>query len=209
MTEASRHDQRTRRTVLTSVAATLGSAAVGTAAATGGSGAETTTTGSTSGGGSGIRREMAFEAPEDFEGDYVGNYLVIADEVTSEVDTSAVEQCGLTSWDPSNTVVYEAVLSKKLATDPPGAEVRILTNGEKDHLEAGSVFIVSDAETCGNGYVGVDTEAVSEARIPEGTETTAPPSGDESGSALPGFETPGAVAGIASLLALARWRAED
>ncbi|MCT9094976.1 hypothetical protein [Haloarchaeobius sp. HME9146] len=213
MPDGSTHDERTRRAVLKRVVTTAGSVAVvgaaGATETTSETTSQSTSTDSPATGGSGIRRQMAFEAPYDDEGDYVGDFLVAADEVTGEVDTSAVDQCGLTDWDPSNTVVYEAVLTTELATDPQGAEVQILTNGEKDHIESGAVFIVSDAETCGNGYVGVDTEAVSDARIPEGSGTTAAPTADDGQESIPGFELAGTVAGIASLLGLARWRDGD
>ncbi|WP_439028125.1 hypothetical protein [Haloarchaeobius sp. DT45] len=177
-----------------------------TAGTTGTRASDAGTTGTTSGGGATIRRQMAFAEPEAYEGEYVGDYLVVTDQVTAAVDTGGVSQCDLTGWDPSNTVVYEAVLTDTLARDPEGAEVRVVVDGTNDPIESGSVFVISTADTCEGGYVGVGTESVSNARIPAGAETTAPKQDEGAGGPLPGFEGAGAVTAILAVLGLARRR---
>ncbi|WP_435348096.1 hypothetical protein [Haloarchaeobius sp. HRN-SO-5] len=157
-----------------------------------------------------LRRQLVFEDVAGVEIESNSHYVVLADlvrEADREIDPSAVEGCNVVEFSPDETRTYEGIVVDRLRQDPQGYERQILTHARDERLPPGSVFIVSNAEPCSDGYVGVEAEAISDEFAPYGAETAQP--ADPGSGPIPGFRLAGAVAALAGVLGLARWRSGD
>ncbi|WP_435360048.1 hypothetical protein [Haloarchaeobius sp. DFWS5] len=152
-------------------------------------------------------RQFVFEEPSDFSGEYEGSWLVVVDQ--TDGDASAADQCRDTTWSPDERRTYEAVLTTRLAQNPEdsnGAEVTVVSSATDDDIQPGTVYTISSATECSSGYVTVDAEFVPDEQAPYGTETTVPTDPGAGSGPIPGFTGAGALAAVAGLAGLARWR---
>jgi len=153
-----------------------------------------------------VTTTMAVPASSEFEGNYVGQFLVLTSGGRTPSSTPGLDDCSATSWTPSESRAYDGLLVDRLAQDPRGVERTVYVAAEDREVAAGSTFVVSDATDC-RDFVALGVEQVGPLSVPEGTETAAD-DGDENG-AVPGFTGVGVVAAVAALLGISALRSRD
>lgn len=192
---------RTRRDVLTGIGTAALAGATGLGLTAGSAAAQSLLT-----------RQLVFEELPDEQLGTDSHFVVVTgrlDDDEASIDPSAVENCDLAEFGPDETRTYRGLVVNRLAQEATGHEREILTNAQETPVQVGSVFVVSSVEQCSGEYVTVDAEAVSEGSAPLGTGTPASGTGEAGGSPIPGFRVTGAVAALAGLVGLARWRDGD
>jgi hypothetical protein len=147
-------------------------------------------------------RQMLVPKSQPFEGNYVGQFVIVADAKKKQVSPDVVTNCQFPNWKPEKTQVYDATLVDRLSDSPQSVRTEIFMNGTKRTIRVGQPFIISNAVSCSNEYVGLEAQSVPTSAADGGSMgPTVPGTNEGSGettnrSGQSGFGVLAAVAGV-------------
>lgn len=148
-------------------------------------------------------------AVDEFENNYVGQFLTIRSQTLSEGEDQAVtEGCAELPWSAENMVQLAGQLSDRRSNEPVAVRLPVFLNEDQRPEQDDALYTISRANTCDGDYVEVQLSPVDLRNITggEGPDVTEG-NGDGGGSGLSaqdgsGFGLfAGAVGGIGALLA--------
>ncbi|WP_227353642.1 hypothetical protein [Haladaptatus salinisoli] len=105
-------------------------------------------------------RQMLVPKSQPFAGNYVGQFVIVADAKKKQVSPDVVSNCQFPNWKPKNTRAYDATLVDRLSDSPQSVRTEIFMNGTKRMIRTGQPFIIGNAVSCSNEYVGLEAQSV-------------------------------------------------
>ena len=183
----------TRRRVLAGAAAT-GATATGVAGVSNAASAQTT--GASEGADITVPLVVAEDTPTLGNDDFTGLLLNIVDQGKADASDTDVASCGVLTED--RIISYRLEITDERDDSEELVEATGFAARSNDNVRPDQEFIVSDQESCGDGYVHLLLEEVTESSVDVDAESTSTP--------VPGFSVGTAVAGAAVAAVGAAWR---
>lgn len=153
-----------------------------------------------------ITREMVIPAVEEFEGNYVGQFITVHGDVEGDVNPEQVhESCTDLGWSVEETATRSGQLTDRRSDAPIAVRLPVYFDANEDEVEEDSFFIINGATPCQGDYVVIQGEEVDvrsvvleEAgpTVTEGQDATA------TETEQPGFGLLGGALGVGGALAL-------
>lgn len=150
-------------------------------------------------------------AVDEFENNYVGQFLTIRSDTIPEGEDQAVtEACTELPWPAKNMIQRAGQLTDRRSEEPVAVELPVFLNEDERPEQDDALYIISRSNTCDGDYVEIQLSPVDLRNITGGESgpgTTETGDGDGGGSGLSaqdgsGFGLfAGAVGGIGALLA--------
>lgn len=150
-------------------------------------------------------------AVDEFENNYVGQFLTIRSQTIPEGEDQAVtEACTELPWPEKNMVQRAGQLTDRRSEEPVAVRLPVFLNEDQRPEQDDALYIISRASTCSGDYVEIQLSPVDLRNITgfeSGPGTTETGGGDGGGSGLSaqdgsGFGLfAGAVGGVGALLA--------
>ena len=150
-----------------------------------------------------IQRRLVIPAIDAFQGNYVGQFLLIEEPDDAGQQNVDMSTCPGVEWSEENTQVYSAQLLTGEEPNPFTVGVEAFGDGTKPQIASSTFFIVKGAGQCAGDYVSLECEWITRRSVvgkPPGPTVTQTEVGGQ-----PGFGWLGGAAGLAGWLALRAW----
>lgn len=139
---------RTRRRFLAGAAGATGAALVGGAGVAGAATEQITPT-------------MIIPAADQFEDNYTGQFLTVLGRDSRQGDPADVhEACNDVPWSEEETEVNRGQLTDRRSDEPFAVRLPVFVDGQREPITEDTLFMINNAETCGDEYVTIQTTSV-------------------------------------------------
>lgn len=109
-----------------------------------------------------LTRQMVVPEVEPFDGNLVGQFVIINFPTDEDVSPSVVSDCEFPDWSAEQTKLYEGMLLDRLRTSPQYVRVDVYMNANQPTVRAGAPFVISDRSSCPGDFAGVSAQSVPE-----------------------------------------------
>lgn len=104
---------------------------------------------------------MIIPAVDEFEGDYTGQFLTILGRDIEEGDPQKVHDvCDQVPWPDEETKVNLGQLTDRQSDEPLAVRLPVYVDGRRQPITEDTMFVISNASTCRDDYVTVQTSSV-------------------------------------------------
>lgn len=93
-------------------------------------------------------RQMLVPKSQPFEGNYVGQFVIVADSKDKQMSPDVIDNCRFPNWKPEKEQVYDAALVDRLSDSPQSMRTDIFMNGTNRTIRVGQPFIISNTVSC-------------------------------------------------------------